>query len=389
MPAPTQHKPAPTGTDGTDLAASDELGEDTPFNDPLAVLFGHEGGDETGEDDGAEDSDEDDESETGAEADDDSDGDADEGGASGDEDGTGDDESAGDDDQEGEDEADETKGEDPKDKRWKEQLAKLPPEAQKMVHGMRERIDKLTAKREKLKGDLEAVTSERDKLRSTAETAEPLKLSATPDNPLSELTTAEAVQTKLDEAQATIDWCEDNEDGASVSDGKGGTRELTKAEVRDIKRNAANLLNRHGPARLKWLEDQSAATKEARTKYPKLFEAGETQTAARELMKKHPELLKNPRHLIAVGDMLIGQAVREGKLVTVKAGTRPAIPPAKDKGKLPPSSMSATSSTSAPAARGSKTKKETRSVGAIHKAVLDGTGDPLDLMFAASVADDD
>lgn len=385
MPAPKSNTLNPTGTDETERDASGAASEDTPYEDPLAVMFGMPVGDDEGTADEGQPANEDEESDEDAEAEAEEDTDSAGDDTDGEEDGTGaesdEDEAASDD--------DESESAVPAaDKKWQEQVKKLPPEAQKMVHGMRERIDKLTVKREKLKGELETERAEKERFKTLAEaqTGTPLKLAASTDNPLAELTNPDEVTSTIDQAQRTLDWCDDNEDGGvEVSDGKGGMRELSKQEIRDIKRNAQAVVNRHGPARLKWLQDHSAAQTEAKQKYPRLFEVGETQLQARELLKQYPELLKNPRHMLAVGDLLIGRAVRQGKLVTIKAGqkktaTSSNAAPAKAK---PATSLSAASSTSAPVSKKGTSGKAPLGLGALHKAVLDGTGDPLDLMFSA------
>jgi len=366
----------PTATDETADVSSDDSGEGTPYADPLASMFGQQEEAAEDDDDDADETETDEESSADVESDaDDSDDSSD--GEAGEDEGAEDaeDASESDDDEENSDETN----------KWKAQLAKLPPEAQKIVKGQRHAIEKLRKQRNRLKDEKAAAITERDQLKQTTDALKdtPAKFVPTETNPLSDLTSEADVRVIMETAEQTLEWCEDNEDGAEIKDAQGNvTRELTKAEVRTIKRNAEAMLNKHGPKRIEWLTKFAAAQKQAKTAYPKLFEAGEVRTQAEALLKEYPELAGNANHSVAIGDLLVGRLVREGKLVTIKAGKKaPETTAAKAKAKTP-TNLSSTASGSAPAAKPKKVEAN-RSTEALRKDLHEGKGDPLAFMLSA------
>lgn len=360
----------PTATDETADVSSDDSGEDTPYADPLAAMFGQQEEAAEDDDDDADETETDEESSADVESEADDSDDSSDGGA-------GEDEGAEDADETSESDDDEENSD--KTNKWKAQLAKLPPEAQKIVKGQRHAIEKLRKQRNRLKDEKAAALAERDQLKQTTDALKdtPAKFVPTESNPLSDLTSEADVRVKMETAEQTLEWCEDNEDGAEIKDAQGNvTRELTKAEVRTIKRNAEAMLNKHGPKRIEWLTKFADAQKQAKTAYPKLFEAGEVRTQADALLKEYPELAGNANHAVAIGDLLVGRLVREGKLVTIKAGKKaPDTTAAKTKAKTP-TNLSSTASGSAPAAKPKKVEAS-RSIEALRKDLHEGKGDPL------------
>lgn len=100
------------------------------------------------------------------------------------------------------------------------------------------------------------------------------------------------------------------------------------------------------------------------------------------MLKEYPELAGNAKHAVAIGDLLIGRLVREGKLVTIKAGKKaPETTTAKAKAK-PPTNLSSTASGSAPAVKPRKVEAS-RSIEALRKDLHEGKGDPLAFILSA------
>jgi hypothetical protein len=88
--------------------------------------------------------------------------------------------------------------------------------------------------------------------------------------PLNGVEGREALQKAIDEAWQVKRWAEGNADGVTVSDGKGGERDLSAAEVRDIRQRAEETIFRWGPARERWLAERAQMDAEAVSLFPAL-----------------------------------------------------------------------------------------------------------------------
>jgi len=387
----------PTATDERADAPAGGSEKAAPFKDPLAAMFGVQAADEEDEDadDNTDDADEDEESSADAEADADddeaSDGDADE-----DDDGTEEEDSDGeeDDDDDADEEEDDsaedadTKAKTAKEAKWKAEFDKLPKEAQRIVAGQREAIDKLRKQRNALKEEVAL-------LKPKAEAAEqsPRTAVATPEDPLSTITRLDVVEDAEQWATAREEWCEDGlaeirEGNTVVEKLEGGkTREWTKEELKAEKARVRNI-KQAVPARRDWIKTYQESNTNARKAYPRLFTKDSAEAkAAEEFIGKRPWLTRVPDAELIVGDALIGAAVREGKYVIVKPGKKPEPKEAGGKSKekkTPPSAIS-TASGSAPAAKPKKTGNGSGVV-ASAKDMRAGKVDPLSFMVSASAA---
>jgi hypothetical protein len=393
MPRNPQHADTldPTGTDEHPDALAGGDDEKDPYADPLAVMLG--ASPDGTEDDTATDTDSDDAADAAVDAEEDAEDSADsEDETSGEEDGTDeteDEDPAAEGDDKDEDEDAETAA---KNAKWKAQFDKLTPEAQRIVMGQREALLKTrkqrNAAREKAEDYERQLAALKPQLEAAAQPAKQA-LQPTPEDPLSHAAQEADVIRAQKWAEDRIDWCDEaalairTEGSYSERDKEGNEVTFTKEDIKAEREYAKSLL-KAAPQRLEWIQNRAAANTEARKVYPALFVAGSPENlAAVEVFNARPWLNRISDASLLVGDALIGQKVREGKLVTVKAGKKPdpsAKPGEKPRAKTPPSALRSASS-SAPAAK-PQNSAAAKGIAALHKDVLEGKGDPLDLLLA-------
>ncbi len=382
----------PTGTDEHPDAMAGGDDEKDPYADPLAVMLG--ASPDGTEDDTATDTDSDDAAEAAVDAEEDAEDSADsDDETSGEEDGTDETEdedlAAEGDDKDDEEEDAETAA---KNAKWKAQFDKLTPDAQRIVMGQREALLKTrkqrNAAREKAEDYERQLAALKPQLEAAAQPAKQA-LQPTPEDPLSHATQEADVHRAQKWAENRVDWCDEaalairTEGSFSEKDNDGNDVTYTKEDIKAEREYAKSLL-KAAPQRIEWLNKRATANAEARKVYPALFVAGSPENlAAVEVFNTRPWLNRIPDASLLVGDALIGQRVREGKLVTVKAGKKPdpsTKPGEKPRAKTPPSARRSASS-SAPAAK-PQNSAAAKGIAALHKDVLEGKGDPLDLLLA-------
>lgn len=202
--------------------------------------------------------------------------------------------------------------------------------------------DKYRDQRDEARNRVEDLEHQLAELQSGA-----VSLTPSERNPLADLTTAEAIQARIKEADAVIAWAAANPDGAEFEK-DGDIIEFSAAEVAARRLNAEKIKEIHGPKRLQYLDNLKAATAFAKQVYPEMYEAGPFADFADQIITGNPGLLENPNYPCQVGDMIMGAAVRQGiyKIVPVKAAK-----PAADKSDDP-----ATPAAASPTTTGEKQK---------------------------------
>jgi len=265
-------------------------------------------GDEDDESEGDDDDDDDEsEDEDDDEEDDESDEDDDESDEEDDEDSDDDDESEDEDDDEEDDESDEDDDESDEEDDDGEDDDEQPKT--KTERTFLKRIGKLTAQKGELKEQLETERARIADLEEKLTKASPITLAPTPNDPLADIETEEALEERLRIAERVQTWCEDHPEGGTVTiDGK--EVELDADDVKTRQRAARNILRAAG-GRREFLKSRPAVLQDVKVFYPELLKTGSFEHAAMaDLLKVVPELKRHPGLELLVGDMIEGTKLR-------------------------------------------------------------------------------
>lgn len=177
---------------------------------------------------------------------------------------------------------------------------------------IQKRIDRLTAEKHELREERDSIKAELEALRKQAESKPPV-VTVDPENPLSGITDAAALEAEISKAQAVLDWADDNREGGSVT--VGGEEKFYDADaVKQIKANAKSLL-RAAPKQQEYLKLREQVLPEAQAVYPDFFKSGTTAKAFLDAtLKQYPWITRIPTWELVVGDAFVGQQMRLAKL---------------------------------------------------------------------------
>lgn len=204
------------------------------------------------------------------------------------------------------------------------------------VRKLAKRVDKLTAR---AKSAEEQATSLQAELAATKEAltrAQPIVVQDAAD-PLADVTTPEALESRLAAANTVLDNVPDLISQADMEGGEvevpmgdGSTRKFTKQELQERLRVARQILKAE-PARRNYLAQRENFTHEAQQVYPELFQE---DSQARQMMlatlKAYPGIAKLPNLELIIGDAIRGQALRfqQAEALQKKAAAAKAKPAA-------------------------------------------------------------
>lgn len=208
------------------------------------------------------------------------------------------------------------------------------PEAEKdeLPKGVRKRIDKLTAQKKAIAEEKDAeIANLRVQVDGLLEKSEQGKAnpdrSPDPENPYRHLTSAEDIRREELNAEAVMDWCEDNPDGAVVTDGDK-EREYTTEDVRDIRKRARKALSRQLPDQKQWLNSYHAVEDYAKDSFPWWEDKTTSEyQAAVQVTKVFPEVMRFSDYKVNIGDMIEGRKLRLDREAQTAKGKKKTAPP--------------------------------------------------------------
>jgi hypothetical protein len=189
------------------------------------------------------------------------------------------------------------------------------------------RIDKLVAKQRESEEKAQAASAELEQLRTAKadleaqlnQTSRPV-LSPSADNPLADVDSDEALQQRIQNAQAVRRWALQNTDGTTIKQPDGSEKFIEAAEVKDYLVKADDILTIHVPARKEWLAQREPAVQAAKSMFPDIFKEGSALNQAyKATIKQAPDLLKIPQHEYWIGLALYGEQALMAKQQTEAA----------------------------------------------------------------------
>ena len=189
------------------------------------------------------------------------------------------------------------------------------------------RIDKLVAKQRESEEKAQAASAELEQLRTAKadleaqlnQTSRPV-LTPSADNPLADVDSDEALQQRIQNAQAVRRWALQNTDGTTIKQPDGSEKFIEAAEVKDYLVKADDILTIHVPARKEWLAQREPAVQAAKSMFPDIFKEGsQLNQAYKATIKQAPDLLKIPQHEYWIGLALYGEQALMAKQQTEAA----------------------------------------------------------------------
>lgn len=187
------------------------------------------------------------------------------------------------------------------------------------------RIDKITAKRREAEERTEQLETEISDLRAKIDATPPVTLAPTPDDPLADIETPQALEERVEIAKKVRKWALQNLEGGTVTNANGEEVYHEPAQVRQYLANADEMLTEHAPKRREWLGQRQAFVPEAQSAYPALFQAGSPeQSMLRDTLKAYPALKRMPNLELIIGDAIEGQKLRFARLQAKQTGAKPS-----------------------------------------------------------------
>jgi hypothetical protein len=189
------------------------------------------------------------------------------------------------------------------------------------------RIDKLVAKQREAEEKAQAASAELEQLRTAKadleaqlnQTSRPV-LTPSADNPLADVDSDEALQQRIQNAQAVRRWALQNTDGTTIKQPDGSEKFIEGSEVKDYLIKASDILEVHVPARRQWLAQREPAVQAAKSMFPDIFKEGSALNQAyKATIKQAPDLLKIPQHEYWIGLALYGEQALMAKQQTEAA----------------------------------------------------------------------
>ena len=228
------------------------------------------------------------------------------------------------------------------------------------------RIDKLVAKQREAEEKATAVSAELEQLKAAKadleaqlnQTTRPV-LTPTADNPLADVDSEDALEQRVQNAQAVRRWALQNSDGATIKKPDGSEQFISSDEVKDYLIKSDDILTVHAPARRAWLSQRAPAVEAAKNIFPDLFKAGtDLNKAYQATVKQAPELLRIPQHEYWIGLALYGEQalMAAQKAKEAKAAAEKKVSSKKSESK-PPAAVKPVS-TAKSATKGSSAAKQ-------------------------------
>lgn len=193
--------------------------------------------------------------------------------------------------------------------------------AEDLPKGVKKRISKLSQQKRELEARIKELEAKASQPAQEASRNDPPP-APLPSNPYLHLETQAAVDAEIAQARKVRRWCEQNPDGATVTDPKTGKEtEYTAEEIRNIKLNTIDALEDHLPKQLEYVRARQQIDPQAEQTYPWYKDRSTPEYAqAQQMLQVFPEIRKFPDWKMVVGDYISGAKARESAYQKQKSG---------------------------------------------------------------------
>ncbi len=171
--------------------------------------------------------------------------------------------------------------------------------------GLHKRVKQLFGQNKALKSE---VTTLKAQLQSSGETP-PVVLQASGSDPLASVTAEAQLVDAEESAQWWLDWCEANRQGGTLNEGTDKEVTLDSKQVTDQLQAARRLL-KAVPARRDYLKKYAETAKAVGAVVKELTDPKADSREAK-LLRKAPELMREPEYLQVLADAKAGREQRE------------------------------------------------------------------------------
>lgn len=198
--------------------------------------------------------------------------------------------------------------------------AEQPEESQ----GVQKRIDKLVARARAAEEEIARLKTARDELDNRLrEESENKPVAIDPANPLDGIWNYQALEAKKDDMIELRRWCESNAEGYTGKDG----REYSAEQIRHVKYNAEDFLEKHIPRRAQFLLEYSQVNPVAEKLFPFWKDrSSQSHAEANEILRLVPQLKSHPTYKVFIGDYLAGRDARlKASAEATKAKAKPTV----------------------------------------------------------------
>jgi len=201
------------------------------------------------------------------------------------------------------------------------QNARNKDHAQKILNDRRERLQRAREERDKAVSDRDAALARVQELEAGADN-KPVVLQPSPQNPLSHLTSPEAVDKAAEYYAREIAWCRQNKQGGEKMGRDGQPMELTAEQVADRMEQALIGLHQAVPAQREYLRAREDDARHAARTMPFIHPNSPVFKSLSEYgdayLQRAPGVVASPSHVSDIAKMFAFDAVAKGTHTIVR-----------------------------------------------------------------------
>ena len=185
-------------------------------------------------------------------------------------------------------------------------------EVAKVKRKAREAATSLQGEVEAKSQELESLTAEVERLRTTP----PAPVAPTPTNPLAGVDNVTDLDKQIDQARNLRRWAVRHPQGGVVVDDKGNEIDISEERSAEILAEAEDLIEKHAPTRREFLAKRTANEQHATQIYPWLKDKKAPATVAvNDVIRRYPILRETfPDYQLIIADSLVGMQLRQSRL---------------------------------------------------------------------------
>lgn len=205
-----------------------------------------------------------------------------------------------------------------------EKLPRDPEKFQAILDARRAKLIRAREQRDAMQAERDAALARAEELEAAGGKAaanDPFAIAPTPENPLSAVTSAEALEQTEQRWRSTLKWCQANRDGGSARGADGQPVELSAEEVAEKLAEATRYLTEYIPAQQRRRAGFAEDVKEILPKAPFLnpnhahYQA--VMASGDRLMAEIPNVMASDRYIGWSTKAILGDLIISGKYTVV------------------------------------------------------------------------